>query len=194
MTVVSCAVEGDLDEAIARRLLNHAALDPGKVYGRMGKPHLRENISGYASAARRSPWFVLVDLNGEAPCAAQLVATWLPDRPTLMLLRVAVREVEAWLLGDRANLARFLQVSQAIIPRGPDSLPDPKRTLVGIARRSRSRAIREGVPPRDGSGRAIGPLYVTELARFVREQWDVDAATSASSSLARCVRALSALG
>lgn len=46
MTVVSCAVEGDLDEAVARRVLEHVALQSGTVYGRMGKQHLRRSIGG----------------------------------------------------------------------------------------------------------------------------------------------------
>jgi hypothetical protein len=95
-----------------------------------------------------------------------------------MAFRVAVHEVEAWLLADRANLARFLSVSRDILPRTVDEIRDPKATLVQIARRSRSRTIREGVPPRASSGRAIGPLYVTELSRFVQNRWDIDAAAS----------------
>lgn len=110
-----------------------------------------------------------------------------------MKLRVAVREVEAWLLGDRANLAHFLNVSRALVPRNPDDLSNPKATMIGIARRSRTRATREGLPPREGSGRSIGPLYVSELARFVQARWDIDAAAAASSSLARCLQALADL-
>jgi len=121
------------------------------------------------------------------------VASWLPQRPALMSLRVAVREVEAWLLADRTTLARFLQVSRDLVPRDPESLPDPKATLVSIARRSRSRPIREGLPPRPGSGRSVGPLYVAQLSRFVTEHWDVEASADISQSLDRCLRALATL-
>ena len=193
MTVVSCAVEGDLDEAIARRVLRHVGLDSGRVYGRMGKQHLRQSIDGYAHAARHHPWFVLVDLDEEFSCGGELVATWLPDRPPMLTLRVAVREAEAWLLGDRTNLARFLNVSRDLIPHNPEGLGDPKSLLVEIARRSRTRSLREGLPPRLDSGRSIGPLYVTELSRFVSDHWDVDAAASMSNSLARCLNALAAM-
>jgi hypothetical protein len=193
VTVVNCAVEGDLDDAIARRLLLHLGLVPGTIYGRMGKQHLRKNIGGYANAARHSHWFVLVDLDEDAPCGGELVAAWLPDRPPLMALRVAVHEAEAWLLGDRANLAHFISVSRDLVPRNPDDLPDPKSTVVNLARRSRVRVMREGLPPRPGSGRSIGPLYVTELSRFVRDHWDVGTAATASSSLASCLAGLARL-
>jgi hypothetical protein len=150
-------------------------------------------MPGYAAAAKLSPWFVLVDLDQDTPCGAALVKEWLPAPPVMMRLRVAVREAEAWLLSDRIALARFLSVSRDVIPRGADELDDPKGALVAIARRSRSRAIREGMAPRVDSGRTIGPLYVAELSRFVREQWNVDAAASGSDSLARCVASLRTL-
>jgi len=193
VTVVQCAVEGDLDEVVARRLLGHVALNCGTVYGLMGKQHLRQRVQGYAAAAKRVPWFVLVDLDDEAVCAGALVADWLADQPPMMRFRVAVREVEAWLLADRVALARFLSVSRDAIPRMADELVDPKEILVSVSRRSRSRAIRDGMSPRPDSGRTIGPLYVAELTRFVREHWDVDAAARASDSLARCLAALSSL-
>lgn len=192
MTIVSCAVEGDLDAAIAKRLLLHVSLQPGAVHGGMGKQHIEQNIAGYANAARFNPWFVLVDLD-ESPCAAGLVSKWLPGCPVKMAFRVAVRAADAWLLGDRVNLARFFGVSRDLVPRDPERVNDPKGTLVGIARRSRKRELREGVPPRPESGRAIGPLYVSELSRFAQEHWDVAAAATASSSLERCLRALAAL-
>ncbi len=156
----------------------------------MGKQHLRQRMPGYAAAARLAPWFVLVDLDQDAPCAAALVTEWLPAAPDMMRFRVAVREAEAWLLSDRIALARFLSVSRDVIPRRADELDNPKGALVAIARRSRSRAIRDGMAPRVDSGRTIGPLYVAELSRFVREHWNVDAAASESKSLARCVAAL----
>lgn len=184
---------GDLDEVVARRLLGHVGLDCGNVYGLMGKEHLRQRIGGYAAAARIAPWFVLVDLDHEGPCAGALVTAWLPVPPVMMRFRVAVREAEAWLLSDRMTLARFLSVSRDLIPNAADDLQDPKSTLVAIARRSRSRAMREGMAPRVDSGRKIGPLYVAELSRFVREQWNIDAAAVASESLARCVASLRTL-
>jgi hypothetical protein len=112
----------------------------------------------------------------------------------LMRLRVAVREVEAWLLADRTGIAGFLSVSRDRVPRTVDELPDPKASMISIASRSRRRAIREGLPPRMASGRAIGPLYVSELSRFATEAWDVDAASTVSPSLFRCIRSLRTLG
>jgi hypothetical protein len=193
VTIVSCAVEGALDEVIVRKLLAYAGLACGPIYGGEGKQHLYRSIGGYAHGAKQGPWFVLVDLDHEHECAGNLVDAWLPDVPTLMRFRVAVREVEAWLLADRRGLSGFLSVSRDRIPRIVDELADPKSSMISIASRSRRRAIREGLPPRVASGRTIGPLYVSELSRFVLEVWDVDTASTVSPSLRRCIRSLRTL-
>lgn len=54
-----------------------------------------------------------------------------------MCFRIAVREVEAWLLADAEQAAGFLAVPLARIPAEPETLPDPKATLIALAGRSR---------------------------------------------------------
>jgi ribosomal protein L25 (general stress protein Ctc) len=39
--VIAAAVEGIVDEAVARRLIREAGGIPGPVYGKNGKQHLR---------------------------------------------------------------------------------------------------------------------------------------------------------
>lgn len=63
---ISAAVEGLVDEAVARRLIIHAGARPGPVYGRQGKPFLRQKIAGYNNAARRAcrpPFFLCPSAN-----------------------------------------------------------------------------------------------------------------------------------
>lgn len=130
MTAVSCAVEGALDEVMVRRLLSHVGLPCGPIYGGEGKDHLRRSVRGYARGARHGPWFVLVDLDDDHPCASALVNEWLPAMPARMRLRVAVREVESWLLADRVGIAGFLSVSRDRIPREVDDIRDPKASVI----------------------------------------------------------------
>ncbi|HXF47064.1 MAG TPA: hypothetical protein VNK91_13190, partial [Burkholderiaceae bacterium] len=61
--VISAAVEGSTDEAIVCKLIAHVGAQPGPVYGRQGKAHLRQKIGGYNRAANHTPWLVLVDLD-----------------------------------------------------------------------------------------------------------------------------------
>jgi hypothetical protein len=109
---------------------------------------------------------------------------------------VAVRAVEAWLLADAERLAAFLGIRAALIPRDPDAEHDPKTTLVNLARRSRRRAIREDIVPREGSGGRVGPGYVGRLIEFVtaaENGWRPGVAAGRSDSLRRCLEALQVL-
>lgn len=191
------AVEGVLDEAVLRRLAADAGIHMGVVFGRSGKPHLRDRIAGYNQAARFSPWIVLLDLDHDFDCAPSLCAEWLPNPTDHMRFRVAVREIESWLLADRAGIAAFLGVPMRMVPSAVDDLDDPKRTLVEIARNSRRRAIREDMVPRPGSGASIGPAYTSRLVEFVqmgkRGRWQPASAAESSPSLSRCIRALAEL-
>jgi hypothetical protein len=76
---ITAAVEGDVDEAVVRSLIEHIQAKIRAVYGRTGKSHLQRRLSGYNQAARFSPWIVLVDLDHDAECA--------PPFPELMATR-----------------------------------------------------------------------------------------------------------
>ena len=193
LVVITGAVEGDVDEAVMRRLVEHVGATPGPVYGRNGKNHLRQRLDGYNQAARFSPWVVLVDLNHDADCAPPFCASWLPNPAPYMCFRVAVRMVEAWLLADRERLARFLSVAVAQIPLSPEGVDDPKHTMVELAKLSRRREIREDMVPRPGSGRIVGPAYTSRLIEFVlggTSGWRPEVAAKLSDSLDRCLDCL----
>jgi hypothetical protein len=188
--MISAAVEGLVDEAVLRCLIQRAGGTLTQVHGKRGKQHLRRQINGYNGAAGISPWVILVDLDADADCAPPLRAAWLPHPAPMMCLRVAVRAVEAWLLADQARLARFLGVAAVRIPVGPEAVIDPKRALVEIARHSRRRDIREDMVPRAGSGRSVGPAYASRLIEFVQAHWRPEVAAQSSDSLRRCCERL----
>ena len=194
--VVSAAVEGPLDEAVVRRLLNEVGASVGPVYGKKGKGHLQRRINGYNAAARYSPWMVLVDLDNDDDCAPPLRAIWLPTASSNMCFRVAVREVEAWLFADRDRIAHFLCVAKAYVPLAPEAEDDPKKVIFDLAIRSRRRDIREDMVPRVGSERAIGPAYTSRLIEYVQDEqsgWRPQVAAGHSESLRRCLACLRGL-
>ena len=74
---------------------------------------------------------------------------WLPypKHPNL-LFRVAVKEVEAWLLAHRAAFATFLGISDKFIPQEQvDTIPDPKQFLINLAAKSKKRKVRDAIVP-----------------------------------------------
>lgn len=191
--IISAAVEGVTDEAVIRKLIMHVGALPGTVYGKNGKQHLKDRITGYNNAARHAPWIVLVDLDRDEDCAPPLRTDWVPVPAPQLCFRVAVRAVEAWLLADAEALADFLGVGRRKIHGDPDSLPAPKETLVNLARTSRRKAIREDMVPREGSGRAVGPVYASRLIEFASFYWQPDNAAHRSDSLRRAIARVQSL-
>jgi hypothetical protein len=191
--VISSAVEGLVDEAVVKRLIAEAGGKAGPVFGKNGKPHLKQRINGYNQAASRAPWLVLIDLNHEFDCPPPLKSAWLPRPSPNMCFRIAVREVEAWLLADRQRFASFFQIPLSAIPTDPESIDDPKEFVVNLAGRSRSRAIKKDMTPRIGSGRTVGPGYISRLIEFAfdpRKGWRPQHAASSSESLKRSLKRL----
>ncbi len=189
---VSGAVEGIVDEAVIRTLLAHAGREAGTIYVQGGKAKLLAKLAGFNAAARFSPWVVVVDLNGDATCAADFVSETIPAPSANMIFRVAVRQAEAWLMADRESLARYLRVSQALVPKDPEAEADAKRTMVNIARASRDRRVRQDMVPTPGGGRKTGPNYAGRLIEFATQRWRPDVAAERADSLNRCLRRLAA--
>lgn len=182
-----------VDEAVVTRLIHHAGGQAGNIYGGTGKDHLRRRINGYNQAAHYAPWIVLVDLDSDADCAPAIRDAWLPRPAPHLCFRIAVREIEAWLLADADTLAICLSVPLRQIPEDPEHLPNPKDTVVGLARRSRRRAVREDMVPRPDSGRRVGPAYTSRLTEYVETTWRPEVAARRSESLRRAIRCLEKL-
>lgn len=189
----SGAVEGILDEAVFRRLVLHVGGELGNVHPGGGRSHLARRLRGYNAAAERNPWFVLVDLDTDE-CAPSLRQQLLPVSARFMAFRIAVREVEAWLMGDTERFAAWFEVPVDRMSRIPEALDDPKREVVRLCRDSGRREIREGIVPRPGSGRTVGAMYNGLMPDFVddaRSGWRPDVAARVCPSLARALRDLS---
>jgi hypothetical protein len=186
------AVEGLVDEAVFRRIVEYSGATAGTVYGKNGKDSLLRKLNGYNRAAQFTRWAVLVDLDLE-PCVVEARHQWLPDPAPYMCFRIAVRETESWLLADAEQLAQFLKVSTANIPRDPESVQNPKRMMVDIARKSRSKDIQADIVPRPSSGREVGNAYASRMVEFAEYFWRPDEAAANSDSLNRCLRCLQEL-
>ena len=144
----------------------------------------------YNYAARHSHFFVLRDLNGDADCAPEFIGAVLPRLEPKLALRIAVREIEAWLLADAEAVGSFLGLSSRSIPAAPDGLAHPKQTLVEFARRARKLDIRFDMAPRPGSTATVGPAYTDRIAELALKHWRPDKAAQRSPSLSSCIRAL----
>lgn len=194
METIAVVVEGDTDLPIVRKLVRDAGFRIWPEIDCGGKGDIDKHLKGYNNAAKGSPWLVVRDLDHDAPCAGEFLKDrgFAPSR--WMCFRIAVREIEAWLLADAEGMARFLGVSESIIPKNPESEADPTISLVNLARKSKRRALRKALVPVVGSHTPVGPLYEAKIIEFGEKTWDLDRAASRSASLRRareCLQSLS---
>ena len=191
---ITLGVEDALSEAVAARLVEQYAGEAriARTIGLRGNQDLRRRLPSLnAIAFFEGPALVLTDLDRPGSCPAELVSDWtraITPAPNL-LVRVAVLEIEAWLIADRANLARWLGIAESVMPRAPEEVDDPKGVLVQLARRIRNRTLRDRLVQDRGNGLFLpGPNYNIEMRDFVTNHWNPEAARQAAPSLSRAIR------
>lgn len=184
MIYINLAYEDDLSEAVMIKLIDSFGNKYSiyNTYTGYGFGYLKSNIRGFNQSSIATPFFMLTDLDNYE-CPPLLMKDWItfPLLPNF-IFRIAIKEVEAWLLADREGLSEFMKVSLANFPSTPEKEPDPKRTLIQLAKRSRIRRIREDIVPINENAK-IGPNYNGCLMEFVFEKWDIFNAISSSKSL-----------
>ena len=155
-----------------------------------GKGKIKRQINAYNKAAQYGHYFIITDLDNSYDCAPALIKDWLPNHSTgNFLFRVAVHEIESWLLADRENFASYFSVSPQLIPLYPDNEADPKYTLISLANRSRKKTIRKDVVPIDSFAKT-GPGYNMQLQIYIQKSWNIDFARRNSPSLDRAIMSL----
>lgn len=189
---VNLAVEDLLSEALLRGMLKQSGRPyaVGACFSSRGFGYLKKRLEGFNHAAKGTPFLILTDLD-QSECAPVLIEEWLPyPQERNLLFRVAVKAVESWLLADRQALSKFLGVSETQMPIKPDEVDNPKRFLINLAVKSRSKEIRESIAPPIKSSASIGPDYNGKLTEFVQAGWRVKEAMKNSPSLEKAFQAI----
>jgi len=190
---INLVFEDVLSEAVLKQMLKQSQRPflVGDCFNERGKDRMKKKISGFNKAAKGMPYLVLTDLDN-AECPLVILSEWLTQpKPPNLLFRIAVKEVEAWLLAHREAFAKFLGISVDLIPPGDaDRIPDPKLLLINLGRRSRKRKLREAIVPEPNSTAKMGKDYNGQLSEFVNKSWQVASAQTNSPSLERAMNAL----
>ena len=114
-------VEGALEVPAALKILDslHMSENAPAPIDKRGRSVFWGDIHRYNQAAHVAPVFGLADLEGQ-PCATAVFERYLPSgRHANLVLRLAVRMLESWLLAHAEALATFLKVPRALIPAKP---------------------------------------------------------------------------
>jgi hypothetical protein len=194
-TEISFVVEGAIDAAVARKLIRSRGAIPRMERITRGKGTFMAVLPKYNAAARFQRWLAIRDLDHDADCAPALLQLHRLQHRDFWSYRIAVREVEAWLMADRDAFADALGVRVAALPTQPEAIGDPKLAIVNLARRSRKRDIRLGLVPEEGAGITIGPEYAAWMSHFAEITWDPDRAceTVVIPSLVGALRSIESL-
>lgn len=185
MTPIAIATEDQLSEAIALRLIADIPM-PHFIQlklGRTGNGYLRSKMSSWYQMAQHQVMLVLTDLD-RANCLVEFRDQWLDaEPPKNLLLRIAVREVESWVLADHAAM-RALIGPKGVLPAAPDELADPKQSLLKLAK-SAPKQIREDLLKTIDGNLAQGLGYNSRLTAWINAEWSPQRAAERSPSLAR---------
>jgi hypothetical protein len=126
---------------------------------------------------------VLTDLD-RANCLVEFRDQWLnAEPPQNLLLRIAVREVESWVLADHIAM-RALVGEKGVLPAMPDELIDPKQSLLKLAKNA-PKQIRDDLLKTIDGNLAQGLGYNSRLTAWVNSEWSPQRAAERSPSLAR---------
>jgi len=185
-------VEGDTDLPYVRKLVAEAGFPVTSEVDARGKSAIDRDLAKYNAMARAMPLLVVRDLDDDAPCGGTFVANlrWKPS--PWIRFRLAVRELESWVLADAPGLSRFIGVDEKWLPEDPDAEVDPTRSLLTIAERCPAR-IRRRLLPEKGSLALVGPLYEATLIEFGELRWSAARASKRSASLRRARASLRTL-
>jgi len=158
---------------------------------------LREKCPCFLNMAKGGLYTVsITDLDTRA-CAAALIRDWfaIPPAEALILpkevvFRVAIREVESWIIADVKAWADYIGIPRGNFSTAPDELSDPKLHLLDVVRRKGRKSCHKGMLPRPDGTASIGPEYNNVLCEFVRTHWSPTRASAHSPSLRRSINAL----
>ena len=189
---VILAIEDRLSEAVCERILESRGINVSQRIGFKGKDYLKNKVNSLNQTAQGFPVFMLTDLDSPESCPPRLIQSWIKrNQNPQFFLRVAVMEVESWILADRQGIANFLTIPKYRIPQNTDVIPQPKEFLVSLARLSRRRRVLEEIVPAPGATSQVGPEYNSRLVHFVHNRWNIEVAALISKSLNRTLARLS---
>ena len=186
---INIAFEDVLCEAVINRLLSQVwpeAIIYKKFHGR-GSGYLKTHLQAFIHSSRSTPFFVLLDSDNEGCAKKMLDSLSLKAPPYNFILRIAVHEVESWILADYDNFLKVINVKSGHCPVNTDTIKQPKEYILNLARKSASSMIKKSLLPTKDGGALQGPGYNSVMVRFALEKWDIFNASLRSESLKRAV-------
>ncbi|MBN1409647.1 MAG: hypothetical protein JW969_02310 [Spirochaetales bacterium] len=187
--------EDPLSETVMQKLVNAAFKTTLQtvVIGKRGQGYIKNKINAFNNTNESMLFFVLTDLD-QYECPPDIINKWF-DRPCRknLIFRIAVREVEAWLLADTRGFSDFVKLDESWIRKqtgNVEKIFNPKEILLSIVKRCKLRHLREDIIRVDKNQIKQGPGYNTRLQDFTENYWSIDRAKKNADSLFRSINSL----
>jgi len=182
---ITLVYEDELSGSCIRKILNTLGnkFIICESYNKGGYGYIKKNINAFINASKANPFLVLTDLDNYS-CPLDLIRKWI-KKPTNsnFIFRIAVTEVESWLLSDKEGFSDYFNVSINLIPTESEKDKNPKKTLIDIVKKSKIREFREDIIPLKHA--RVGPNYNNRLNDFVSNHWSIERAIKNNNSLQR---------
>lgn len=192
MRAIALATEDELSEAIGLRLIAESPFHEADVLPlrRNGSGYLKSKVESWRQLAGQQVVLLLTDLD-QIDCPVALRNEWLGTRPVpdRLLLRIAVREIESWVLADHDAMRKLIG-GRGKLPPAPDELGDPKAFLLNMVRKYAPRDVKQDLLAERGAMASQGLGYNRRLVAWVKSDWSPDRAAARSPSLLRARQAL----
>lgn len=149
-----------------------------------GKDKIKPAIVPFKSTGKSL--IVLADSDATCPIVARrsIEGKSVPN----IVLRLAVRSADAWILGDKA-IANFLEAPLSKLAARPELLTNPKEELIQFAGYSRNASYRR-LMTRQFQHQRQPHGYNALIPRFVNLHWDPNIAAERCPSLKRALSRL----
>lgn len=158
-----------------------------------GYGNLKAKSRKWIDAAKNGVWLLVVTDMDTAEIPNEIGMKWLgvsclSELPKKFIFRVAVREIESWIMADVAGFAKFLGISGDNLFENPDALPDPKAALFDVIRRKCPQSKFQRMLPQ--KGQRVGVDYNNRICGFVDKDWSIESALRHSLSFSRSIARL----
>ena len=156
-----------------------------------GYGNLKNTACRFIRAEKSGIWSIFVTDLDQFETVHSLCNNWFGlscfrQLPSQMIFRIAVREVESWIIADKEGIAEFLNVAVANFTDLPDNISDPKQFIFKVIRhKCRNKKYKEMLPLR---GQAIGIEYNPQIVSFITNNWNIENAMNKSPSLKRAIQ------